>query len=161
MNYFKESWINDLSSDDSAMHLADFYTNPIQAPFEWKKRLNWMPLDPDWPPKGLELTMIYRFEKAQKKFLQKQYGKDISGLVEDIEVEVHYEMYDGLPLLSKWIVVNNNSGSILRVDDFQSEILAYIEPESVVGDKETWKLPLISVETDYAFGGSYVTGSQC
>jgi hypothetical protein len=154
MNYFKESWINDLSADETAMRLMDFYTNPIQVPFEWKKRLNWMPMDPDWPPKGLELTMIYRFEKSQKKFLQKQYGEVISDLLEHIEVEVHYEMYDGLPLLSKWIVINNNSGSVLWVDDFQSEILAYIEPESVSGDKAAWISPLITVETDYAFGGS-------
>jgi hypothetical protein len=27
---------------------------PIKAPFEWKKRLRWMSVDPDWPPKGLE-----------------------------------------------------------------------------------------------------------
>jgi hypothetical protein len=155
MNYFIDSWReSDLSTDENAMHLTDFVVNPIKAPFEWKKRLSWMSLDSDWPPKGLELTMIYRYEKDLVKSLQKQLGEKLAGSIEQIEVEIHYEMYDNLPLLSKWIVVKNNSSQDLRLDDFQSEILAYIEPESVVGDKETWKLPLISVETDYAFGGS-------
>jgi hypothetical protein len=98
--------------------------------------------------------MIYGCEAEQKKSLQKQYGKELAGSLEQIEVEVHYEIYDNIPLLSKWIVVKNNSDHDLKLDDFQSEILAYVEPESVVGDKDTWKLPLVSVETDYAFGGS-------
>ena len=155
MNYFIDSWLDsDLSPDEMAMHLWDFRVNPIKAPFEWKKRLNWMPVVPDWPPKGLELTMIYKYAEGQLKSLQKHYGKDLAGSLGRIQVEVHYEMYDNIPLLSKWIVVKNNANHDLRLDDFQSEILAFVEPESVVGDKDAWELPLIGVETDYAFGGS-------
>ncbi|MGD9328457.1 MAG: hypothetical protein PVH48_05770, partial [Cyclobacteriaceae bacterium] len=155
MNYFIDSWLeSDLSRDETAMHLQDFSMNPIKAPFQWKKRLSWMPVVPDWPPKGMELTMIYKYEEEQLKSLQNHFGKDLAGSLGQMEVEVHYEMYDNIPLLSKWIVVKNNSNQEFRLDNFQSEILAFVEPESVVGDKDTWKLPLIGIETDYAFGGS-------
>jgi hypothetical protein len=154
MNYFLDTWLNDLSADETAMHLKDFDTGPIKAPFDWKKRLEWMPDDPDWPPKGIELIMTYGFDEAQASTLINEYGFSISEKLKKIDVKIHYELYDGIPLLTKWIEVVNRSSEEIRIDGFQSELLAYVEPESVVGDKEDWKLPLMSVETDYAFGGS-------
>jgi hypothetical protein len=68
-------------------------------------------------------------------------------------VEVHYELYDGIPLLSKWIVVRNGTADPLRLNRFICEILAATEPESIVDDSPTWLLPNLMVETDYTFGG--------
>lgn len=62
-------------------------------------------------------------------------------------------MYDGIPLICKWINVENNSGKAITVNKFKSEILALSEPESMVDDKKHWILPNITVETDYQFGG--------
>lgn len=73
--------------------------------------------------------------------------------LKDISVNIHYQMYDGIPLLSKWMTVENNSDRKIKVDRFTNEILAATEPESSVGVKEDWMLPNITVETDYAFGG--------
>lgn len=71
----------------------------------------------------------------------------------DVTVEVHYELYDGIPLLSKWIVVRNGTGQPLRLNTFISEILAAVEYESYVDDNPRWEWPNLYVETDYAFGG--------
>jgi hypothetical protein len=49
MNYFLDSWLNELSANEAAMHIKDFRTNPIKAPFEWKK--SWI---------GCQLTYIGR-----------------------------------------------------------------------------------------------------
>jgi hypothetical protein len=68
-------------------------------------------------------------------------------------VEVHYELYDGLPLVSKWIVVRNGTARAVRLNSFVSEILAAVEFESYVDDNPRWELPSLYVETDYAFGG--------
>jgi hypothetical protein len=70
-----------------------------------------------------------------------------------VTVEVHYEVYDGLPLISKWIVVRNGMPRPLRLTSFASEILAAVEYESYVDDNPRWDLPNLYVETDYAFGG--------
>lgn len=154
MNYFLTQWLDILKRDDLAMHLVGFTTNPIKAPFEWKKRHDWMPYDPAWPPAGLELVMVYRFEDSSRSALSKEYGTGLARKLSSLEVEVHYELYDGLPLLSKWIEIKNHGSEMIRIDGFESEILAYTEPESVVGDKENWRMPLFSIETNYAFGGS-------
>ena len=154
MNYFKDEWIQDLTPNPTSMHLVQIKTNPINARFEWQKRLNWMPKDLSWPPKGLEITMKYQFNSNQNKNLTRKYGIDQLKKFENLDVYVHYEMYDGLPLLSKWIEIKNNGSGRVRIDHFQSEILAFIEPQSSVGDLDNWMKPNIDIETDYAFGGS-------
>ncbi|HBC31370.1 MAG TPA: hypothetical protein DC024_09045 [Clostridiales bacterium] len=73
--------------------------------------------------------------------------------LEDIVVNVHYELYDGLPIFSKWITVENNSSQAITINSFKSEILAVTEPESIVDPVKKWILPNITVETDYNFGG--------
>jgi hypothetical protein len=71
----------------------------------------------------------------------------------DVAVDVHYEIFDALPVVSKWIVVRNNSGKTIRLNNFTSEILAAVEGESVVDPTSTWQLPNLMVDSDYTFGG--------
>lgn len=73
--------------------------------------------------------------------------------LKQVEVNVHYELYDQMPVFCKWITVNNRSGQEITVNNFKSEILAATEPESAVDRKERWLYPNITVETDYNFGG--------
>lgn len=73
--------------------------------------------------------------------------------LKEIQVQVHYEMYDGIPLMSKWITVNNDTDESITINTFKSEILACVEPESSVDAKKNWMLPNITVESDYRFGG--------
>lgn len=68
-------------------------------------------------------------------------------------VQVHYEIYDGLPLISKWITVSNGTAKNVRLNKFVSEILAVVEAESVVDDSPRWERPDLFVETDYTFCG--------
>lgn len=42
-------------------------------------------------------------------------------------VEVHYEIYDGIPAMSKWLRIINNSNKKVRLDSFSSELLALVE----------------------------------
>lgn len=73
--------------------------------------------------------------------------------LKQVEVEVHYELYDNMPVFSKWLTVNNQSGREITIDHFKSEILAATEPESAVDLRERWLYPNITVDTDYNFGG--------
>nr|MBI1229159.1 hypothetical protein [Cytophagales bacterium] len=75
-----------------------------------------------------------------------------STLLGEAEVNVHFALYDGLPLMSKWITFQNNSPDTIVVDRFVSEVLAIVEGESSVEGEERWQLPNIHVETDFAFG---------
>jgi len=71
-----------------------------------------------------------------------------------ITLSVHYELYDGIPLLSKWISLHNGSDREVRLDRFTSEILAAVEYGSAVEDRGIrFSPPNIHVETDYSFSG--------
>jgi hypothetical protein len=71
-------------------------------------------------------------------------------------VRVHYEIYDGLPLFSKWISVENRGKSEIVLDSFCAEVLAVVETASMVGgtqaDFASFQRPL-HVETEFAMGG--------
>ncbi|GAB4451416.1 MAG: hypothetical protein OHK0029_00530 [Armatimonadaceae bacterium] len=70
-----------------------------------------------------------------------------------LRVTVHYEMYDGLPLIAKWMTLTNGGDRKVHLDTFQSEVLAVPEVEAFVEDPERWEYPGIHVESDYAFHG--------
>lgn len=70
------------------------------------------------------------------------------------EVEVHYEIYDGLPAFSKWLVIRNTSGQEVRVNRFVAEELRFAEPEISTGTAPTHEYPNLNVETDYTFGSN-------
>ena len=141
-NYLAKEWIPALKSDSlSGWKLERYYTGKTEARFDWKKRAEWMTQDIQWPPLGKKLDFIY---------IPKADLKDLAG----IKIVVHYEIYDGIPLICKWFTVINESGKEIVIDSYISELLALTEEESAVGDKKNWLLPNLYVETDYAFGGS-------
>ncbi len=84
-------------------------------------------------------------DEAAKKELGKNKG---------IRISIHYEIYDGVPCICKWLTVHNDSNKEITVDQFTSEILAAVEYESRVESRGVhYPAPNIHVETDYAFAG--------
>ena len=141
-NFILPDWIQDLEADSISPFILDGYEEgEIKARFGWLKRAEWMPEDLPWPPPGKRIDFKYR-------------TKADTGNTAGIRIIIHYEIYDGQPLISKWLTVDNGSGRDIMINSFVSEILAMTEEESAVGDKSGWLLPNIYVETDYAFGGS-------
>jgi hypothetical protein len=68
-------------------------------------------------------------------------------------VRVRYEIYDGIPLISKWLTVVNDGQHPIRLNSFVSENLAVIEPEVAVDAPDQWERPNLHIESDYAFHG--------
>ncbi len=75
-------------------------------------------------------------------------------------VKVHYELYDGLPLISKWVTVENKGKQEMTVNNIKSEQLAVTEAESAVEYKQRWELPPIFTESDFAFGSGTTNAAQ-
>ena len=69
--------------------------------------------------------------------------------LKDIQVNIHYEIYDGIPLLCKWISVENHSGIPVVLNTYKSEILAVMEPENSAIFNKSIITPNITVETDF------------
>ena len=70
--------------------------------------------------------------------------------LKDVKVKVHYEIYDGIPLISKWITIENDSKQEILLNSYKSEILAVTEPENQACFDHGFRTPNITVESDFA-----------
>ena len=74
--------------------------------------------------------------------------------LEKLLISVNYELYDGIPLMSKWVEVKNNAAVVVTVDNIVSEYLGITDHDPYGGyrNREDLKVkPNIHFETDYAF----------
>jgi hypothetical protein len=131
-------WVDTLTADPNALQFTGFDVGEPQARMEWKQVRHHAP-DAVWPPKGVALRMDYA----------------LPGNTPPITVSVHYELYDGIPLFSKWITVHNTGSAPVTVDTFTNEIIAAVEGGSDVDAAEPTFIqpPGLLVETDYAMNG--------
>lgn len=72
------------------------------------------------------------------------------------DITVHYALYDGIPLLEKWITVRNGSDKPLRIDRTVVEELRVIEEESSVEEPT----PLSETQHRMHVETNYTTCSQ-
>ncbi|MEZ4776075.1 MAG: alpha-galactosidase [Bacteroidia bacterium] len=139
-------WIDSMKADSRAMQITGFKTGKATAPFEWKEARHHAP-HTAWPPKGVHLQMDYELPA----YIQVQ-----ARVIPNITVSVHYELYDGIPVMAKWITLTNHGGMPVTVNSFTSEILAAVEYGSSVETRQYNVLyPNIHVETDFAFASMY------
>jgi hypothetical protein len=75
------------------------------------------------------------------------------GYLKDLEIDIHFNLYDGIPLLAKWLTVKNGSKQPVTINSFTSELLAAVEPRNQPTYRGKWVLPNITVQTDYDCGG--------
>jgi hypothetical protein len=141
--YLRTEWLDKMTADPAAFRFTGFETGPTRARFPWK-RVRYSENRP-WPPPGAALTL--RFEPPA--------GSGLDGLA----VLVHYEMYDGIPVLSKWLELHNGTGRQIRLDSFTAEFLAAVEFESQVESAGQVSNPYIQVETDYSFVATHAASN--
>jgi len=134
--FLRKEWVDALASDPEAFQFSGFELGPLEKRMEWAQVRRHAP-DVVWPPKGVHLRMDYRSAKLP-----------------DVVVTVHYELFDGIPLLSKWLTLRNGTNKPIRLDSFTSELLAAVEYASDVEDRGLpFPTPNLHVETEYSFGG--------
>jgi hypothetical protein len=132
--YLRRDWLDRMTADPGAFRCTGFEIGKTKAPFEWKRARH---ADPSaWPTPGASLAL--RFEPP---------ASGPPGL----SIIVHYEMYDGLPLMAKWLEVRNTGDRAVRLDTFTSEVLAAVEYESQVEGTDLSGNPYIQIESDYSF----------
>lgn len=148
-NYLLPEWIEALKNDEAAFQYVSYKVENIKPRLDWKIRKEWISGDVKWPAAGKELIVAFKAPASVAKKAQQEnvHPTAMGGVV----VKVHYEIYDGLPLICKWITVENSSQEKVMLNSFVSEILAVVEGESSVEGESDWELPNIHVETDYAF----------
>jgi hypothetical protein len=144
--YLLPEWIEQMTADPAAFRCVGFEVGQTQPTMPWKRPRH--AEDRPWPAPGVSLTL--RFEAPDEA-------------LRGVSVSVHYELYDGMPLLCKWLTVTNGSGRTITLDRFTSELLATVEADSAVDVRQPrdWRLPNLSLLSDYSFFGmDFVTSTR-
>jgi hypothetical protein len=115
--YFNRTDFNkNKALDSTAFHFSSYEVGKPKAPFSYTPKRS-APTNIQWPPKGVHLSVYFKapyFAPLAHKY---------------VVVVVNYEMYDGIPLLVKWINVIDTSGRGDIDLSFNSvEVLAVNQP---------------------------------
>lgn len=137
--YLLPQWVDDFKSNANDFSFTGYEIKPITPYVKWKAG-DWWATNKN-QPSGKEIIFTYTHQNP---------------LLSGISVKVHYEIYDGLPLIAKWISIENKSSKAIEIGRVKNEILAMVEEESaVVGKPEIMKKQQgIYIETNYAFNNS-------
>ncbi len=136
--YLLEEWTSQFTANANDFQFVRHQITDIKPHFDWKPTT--------WTanknlPTGKELTLYFMSNNP-----------DLKG----IEVAVHYEIFDGVPVLDKWVTIDNKSTNPLKINQVVNEILATPEEESaVVGKPEKMKKPQkLYIENNFAYNNA-------
>lgn len=136
--YLQQEWMKGFKVGASDFVFTGYTVSVIKPYINWKKT-TWASVNKQATGK----TLAVSFSSA-------------SPSLKDLVVVVHYELYDGIPLIVKWVEVINKSSNNIVVNRIVNESLGLVEEESaVVGSPEQMKKQHgIYVETNYAFNNA-------
>src|SRR5690606_31454522 len=95
------AWVEQLEADSAAFSFTGFEVGQPEARMDWARVRHAAP-DAVWPPKGVALRL--------------DFAPPAGSALKGVTISVHYELYDGIPVLSKWITVRNGSAVRVRLD---------------------------------------------
>jgi hypothetical protein len=162
--FLTPEWQAALTPAPAAWRLAGYEIGDIQPRLAWQRPRHHDPAA-TWPPAGRHLRLDFLPPQVEKsapdadQATATAIGEESTAqpqLQPQLQVSVHYEIYDGLPLLSKWLTVRNAGESTSIIERFTAERLAVVEHSNPVEDRPGVPLPaptVLHVETDQAFGG--------
>ena len=110
--YLLPEWLDSMTADPAAFRFREARLGQVETRLAWKRKRP--AAESPWPPPGLSLTLDFGPPAA-------------AGAADGVSVSVHYEIYDGLPLLAKWLSVANGGPDPITLNSFISEILAVVE----------------------------------
>lgn len=125
-SYLLKSWYSQLETSEQAFLLTKIETSQPIERYRWIQRYN--ALKADWPAKGLHVTMTYKPTKEMT-------------LLNDFEVKVNYEIYQGIPVIAKWFEIINSGNRKVVLNNFESEVLAINQDQ----------VKRLHVESDFSF----------
>jgi len=136
--YLLPEWVDGFTNDANDFQFQSVSVTALQPFINWKPTM-WASNTNQ--PAGKTISFLYRSQNEALKGL---------------DVTINYELYDGLPLMVKWLGIQNNGTHTYKLNRVVNEILGLVEEESaVVGTPaEMKKQHGIYVETNYAFNNA-------
>ena len=91
----------------NAFRYASHSISAPVAPFSWTPGYRFSLASASWPPKGVTLSVVFN-------------SKALPG----IDVTMFYELYDGVPLMSKWMTVTSSNADDIIMNAVDVELFA-------------------------------------
>lgn len=137
--YILPEWLDSFTSGSTDFQFEKYEVMPISPVIKWRSDAWWASNKKQ--PAGKTVTFIYHSP-----------NNGLRGVV----VGVHYSIFDGIPLISKWVTIENKGVSPIQVGRTVNEILGTVEEESaVVGNVHEMRTPQsLYIETNYAFNNA-------
>jgi len=134
--YLRAEWMDSLSGHENDFQFTNYSIAGISPRINWKTSMWHMERE---KASGKTVSFEYRHPRFQ-----------------GLKVSVHYDLYDGLPLICKWVSIRNDGRQTVRIDRVINEILAMVEEESaVIGKPDQMKTPQgLYIESNYAFNNA-------
>lgn len=132
-NFLTEGFMKRMETCDTAFQLKSYTICKTRERFAWKPNRAWISRPYEWPSPGKRVTFVYTPTER------------MAGC-RGVEVRVVYELYDGAPILSKWIEVENRSQRTVTLNAFKSEILALVETAPKVHYGEPHEVRMMAQE---------------
>lgn len=127
-NYLDAAWLPELRPSAGAMHLVRVAEGPAVGAVSQDERPAWAARYGAprgvWPPRGRQLRLTF------------------IDLPTGLETDVVYELYDGLPVLAKWLELRNPGSKPLDIEGMRTDEIA-INRAQAPG--------LLYMESEYAF----------
>lgn len=137
--YLLPEWVNGFTKNENDFQFINYDIDELKPFINWKPA-GWWALNKK-QPEGKVISFNYRHKSEELKSLL---------------VKVHYALYDELPLLAKWVTIENKGTGSFKINTVKTEVLAVVEEESaVVGSADKMKKQQgIYIETNYAFNNA-------
>ncbi|OYX23474.1 MAG: alpha-galactosidase [Algoriphagus sp. 32-45-6] len=134
--YFKKEWLSLVKTEEGSFAYQGYTLSKITPHFPTQNQF-WTGQKEQ--ASGQKITFSYAHPEFQGLLLQ-----------------VHYEIYDNLPLIGKYLTLENQGTSSIHIDQVVNEILGTVEEESaVVGATKDMKKPhQLYVENNFAFNNA-------
>lgn len=136
--YFLPEWLPSLTKGENDFMFISYQVSDIKPGIQWKSK-TWT--GKFLPATGKELVLTFESPVPELKGLK---------------VDVHYALFDGMPLITKWLTIQNETSGEVKLHRVVNEVLGLVEEESaVIGSPEEMKKQHgIYVETNYAFNNA-------
>jgi hypothetical protein len=137
--YLLPEWLDKFTKDDNDFQFVNYGITELKPLVNWKANGWWA--SNTQQPEGKVISFSYTHSSDQLK---------------GILVKVHYAIYSKLPLIAKWVTIENKGTGTFKINRIKSELLALVEEESAVVGKpdKMQKQQGLYIETNYAFNNA-------
>ncbi|WP_426327643.1 alpha-galactosidase [Pedobacter sp. R-06] len=137
--YITTGVLANLKANERDFQFQGYEITALPQFIKWKPGSMWTANKKN--PTGKTLTFTYKSSDAK---------------LSNVLVKVNYALYNGLPLITKWVTVENKTNAPIEIDQVVNEVLGVVEEESaVVGSTDKMKTPHgIYIESNFAFNNA-------